>query len=195
MSLKSLSEESTNIDKCKTELFKIVKTEAFQKMEVSLSSGGKSDYYIDGKLITLSPTGSYLLAKYIFKRLEGEIKEHKIDAIGGLTLGADPIVSAVILMSFIKGSPINGFIIRKEPKKHGKQLMIEGHLKPKDQVVIVDDVTTKGKSVLKAIEEVEKIGCSVVKIISLVDRLEGAAEEFSKKGYQFNPIFTRKDLE
>ncbi|MBI5554553.1 MAG: orotate phosphoribosyltransferase [Elusimicrobia bacterium] len=164
-------------------------------MEVSLSSGGKSNYYIDGKLVTLSPKGSYLLAAYIFSTLEDEIRAQKIDAIGGLTLGADPIVSAVILISFIRKYPIKGFIVRKEPKKHGKQLMIEGPLQAKERVVIVEDVTTKGKSVLKAIEEVEKIGCRVVKIISLVDRLEGAAEEFSQKGYKFEPLFTRKDLE
>ena len=109
-------------------------------------------------------------------------------------MGADPIIASTITLSYINDCPINGFIVRKEPKKHGKQLLVEGILKKNDRVIIIDDVTTTGASVLKAINTIEEIGAQVIKIISIVDRLEGAKDSFKNKGYEFNSIFTKDEL-
>ena len=160
----------------------------------SLSSGVQSNFYIDGKQVTLHPEGSFLVAKVILEMITNDIQNGGVDAIGGLTLGADPIIASTITLSYINDCPINGFIVRKEPKKHGKQLLVEGILKKNDRVIIIDDVTTTGASVLKAINTIEEIGAQVIKIISIVDRLEGAKDSFKNKGYEFNSIFTKDEL-
>lgn len=156
----------------------------------NLSSGKKSDYYIDGKMVTLDSEGAFLTAKVIFDM----IASVDFDAIGGLTLGADPIVGALALFGYINNKPIQAFIVRKEPKKHGTMKLIEGKLTKGSKVIIVDDVVTTGNSILQAIETVEKENCEVVKIIVLVDRQDGAREKFNSKGYEFEPIFTKEDL-
>ena len=117
----------------------------------------------------------------------------KVDAVGGPTIGADPIAAAVALLSSQTGHPIKAFIVRKEAKKHGLQKMIEGPaLQEGDHVVMLEDVITTGGSVLAAIQEVEKLGARVVKVICLVDRNEGAKETLSN--YNYSPIFTLQDL-
>ena len=156
-----------------------------------LSSGKKSDYYIDGKIVTLDSEGSFLTAKVIFDMIEPV----DFDAIGGLTLGADPIVAALALFGYINKRPIQTFIVRKEPKKHGTMKLIEGKLVQGSKVIIVDDVVTTGKSILQAIDVVKQEKCEVVKIIALVDRQEGAREKFNSLGYEFEPIFTRENLD
>ena len=179
------------LKKEKSRLLEILKNKALKKEETELSSGRKSDYYLDGKLVTLDPEGAYLVAKIIIELLKGE----QIDGIGGLTIGADPIVSAVAAISYGEGFPIPAFIVRNGHKKHGMMKIIEGCLKKDSNVVIVDDVVTTGSSIFKAISEVEKEGCKVVKVIAIVDRLEGAKERFAEKGYTFISIFTREDLQ
>ena len=121
--------------------------------------------------------------------LQGE----RVDAVGGPTLGADPIAAAVALLSSQTGKPIRAFIVRKEAKKHGMQKMIEGPaLEKGDHVVIVEDVITTGGSVLQAIQEVEKLGAKVARVICLVDRSEGSSASLAP--YNFTPIFTVTDL-
>ena len=171
-------------------LLELIKKEAVFKGDYTLSSGKKSGYYIDLRLITLSPEGAYLIATILFD----ELKEEKIDAIGGLTLGADPIASAYAAISFMRGKPASAFIIRKEEKKHGKAKLIEGPLKKGARVVIVDDVATSGGSMVKAIDAVEKEGCKVVKVICLVDRNEGASSELAKRGYSLFALYNLNDL-
>jgi orotate phosphoribosyltransferase len=173
------------------QLLELIKKDAVYKGgEYVLSSGKKSSYYIDMRLITLSSVGAYLIANILFD----ELKNDDIDAIGGLTLGADPIAAAYAAISFQRGKPTQAFIVRKEEKKHGKNRLIEGPLKKGAKTVIVDDVATTGGSLLKAIDAVEKEGGTVVKVISLVDRGLGASEELAKKGYGLHSLYSLKDL-
>lgn len=176
-------------DEIREALLKLVKEKAVCKGEHKLASGKTSSFYIDGKQVTLDAQGLFLLGKMILTLIQGV----KVDAVGGPTLGADPIAAAVALLSSQTGKPLKAFIVRKEEKKHGTQKRIEGPLLNKgDRVVVVEDVITSGKTVLDAIQEVEKTGSRVVKVICLVDREEGAREALSR--YDFSPIFTRKEL-
>ncbi len=152
--------------------------------EFTLASGKKSDRYFEGKRLTLHPEGAYLVGKEILERLEGT----GVEAIGGLAMGAFPIITAVALVSHQEGKPIPSFIVREEAKQHGTRRKIEGHLRKGSKVAIVDDVITAGGSVLKAIEAVRAEGCEVVKVIVIVDRNEGGSERLRKEGYNFEAI-------
>ena len=151
--------------------------------EFVLSSGKKSNLYIDCRKITLHPEGAKLIGKIILEKLKGI----KVDAIGGLTLGADPITSTVVALS-----DIPGFIVRKKEKEHGTKQKIEGLLEAGWNAVVVEDVATSGASALQAIEAVEAAGAKVVKVISVVDREKGAREALIK--YDFDPIFRKSEL-
>lgn len=175
--------------KLKEELLKAISEKAVVRGERTLASGKKSNFYIDGKQVTLDPHGLLLVGKTILAILAGT----KVDAIGGPTIGADPIASAVSLLSSQTGHPIRAFIVRKEAKKHGMQKMIEGPaIQPGDHVVMVEDVITTGGSVLTAIKEVEALKAKVIRVISLVDRNEGAVDLLAP--YNYTPIFTLQDL-
>ena len=176
-------------EKLKSDLLEALKTKAIVRGERTLASGKKSNYYIDGKQVTLDAHGLLLVGKVILSMLHGS----KVEAIGGPTLGADPIAAAVSLLSSQTGHPLKAFIVRKEAKKHGMQKMIEGPaLKAGDRVVMVEDVITTGGSVLNAIKEVQALGCQVIKVICLVDRGEGGTELLAP--YNYSPIFTLKEL-
>ena len=182
-----------NVHNYKKELLECIKTDTIsQGEEVTLSSGKKSNLYVDSKIVTLSPKGAYLTGMVLTDALKGV----DFDAIGGMTMGADPIVGAFAAISYnTSNHDKSTFIIRKEPKKHGKQKWIEGPLKPNSKVVIIDDVTTTGESILNSIKVIkENTNCQIVKIISLVDRLEGASEKLKEEGYVLESIFTRRDL-
>jgi orotate phosphoribosyltransferase len=171
-------------------LRELIRREGVRLGEVKLSKGGTSTYYIDCRMVTTHPEGAFLIGEIILDMLAGE----KLDAIGGPTLGADPIVGAVCYASFCRNQPLPGFMVRKATKEHGLQKMIEGHLPQGARVAIVEDVLTTGGSVLEAIREVEKAGGRVARIIGIVDRLQGAREKFEAAGYRFTPIFTKTDL-
>lgn len=158
-------------------LFDLLLQHSFQRGEFTLSSGKKSPYYLDGRMTTLSAEGARLIGEILYEM----IAPLQVDVIGGLTLGADPIVSAVSLTSALHGNPINGFLIRKEAKAHGTGRQVEGHLRPKSRVVLVEDVMTTGQSFLKAIEAVKNTEptCTIVQLIALVDRQEGGLETLS----------------
>ena len=175
--------------KLKEDLLTLIKEKAVVRGERTLASGKVSNYYIDGKQVTLDAQGIFLTAKVISHM----IQSLGASAIGGPTLGADPIAAAVSLLSSQSGKPIKAFLVRKESKDHGMQKMIEGPaLEPGDKVIMVEDVITTGGSVLKAIREVEKTGAKVVKVICLVDRNEGATETLAN--YNYSPIFTLLEL-
>jgi len=159
-------------------------TRALLYGEFTLSSGKKSDHYYDGKQLTLHPEGAYLIGEEILHRLAGI----DVDAIGGLVIGAIPIVTAVTLVSHKEGKPIPSFIVREEPKEHGTRKKIEGQFRKGSKVAIIDDVITRGGSVKKAIDAVEAEGCEVVKVIVIVDRKEGGSERLRKEGYNFEAI-------
>ena len=149
--------------------------------EFKLSAGGTSSYYFDGRLITLDPEGAYHVAKAILPIL----RECGAEAVAGPTLGADPIVSSVAVMSYVEGNALPGLIVRKEAKQHGGRRAIEGPLTPCARVAIVDDTCTTGSNLLHAIEAVEAEGCQVVKVISILDRREGGSDEIRRRGYDF----------
>jgi orotate phosphoribosyltransferase len=152
--------------------------------DFTLSSGKKSDHYYDGKQLAQHPEGAYLIGEEILDRLAGI----DVDAIGGLAMSAIPIVTAVTLVSHVKGKPIPSFWVREEPKEHGIRKRIEGQFRKGSKVAIIDDVITLGGSVKKAIEAVEAEGCKVVKVIVIVDRKEGGSERLRKEGYNFEAI-------
>ena len=157
---------------------------AFLRGEFTLTSGKKSNYYFDGKKVTLSPEGAYQVGKVIFDQLAGV----GIDAIGGVPVGAYPMVAAVALVSHLEGKPIPAFMVREETKEHGTKRKIEGHLKEGSRVALVDDVITTGGSLLRAIEAVEMAKCKVVKVVALVDRHEGGSDRLKEEGYDFSAI-------
>ncbi|OGC21504.1 orotate phosphoribosyltransferase [candidate division WOR-1 bacterium RIFOXYB2_FULL_42_35] len=161
----------------------LFETGAVKTGDFTLSSGKKSNFYVDCRKVTLHPQGAKLIGKIILEK----IKDLKVDAIGGLTLGADPITSAVVTLGNVPG-----FIVRKKAKEHGTQQKIEGIIEKGFDVVIVEDVATTGASALQAIEAVEAFGAKVIKVISVVDREEGAAEAL--KNYDFEPIVKKSEL-
>ena len=146
-----------------------------------LSAGGTSHYYFDGRMITLDPEGAYNICKALLPIL----RECGATAIAGPTLGADPIVSALSVISYTEGKAIPGLIIRKETKQHGGQRIIEGPIVEGAKVAVVDDTCTSGASLLHAIDAVEGVGCTVVKVISILDRNEGGSDIIKKRGYDF----------
>jgi len=172
----------------KGELYKLIKEKAVVFAEVTLSSGMKSNYYIDCKQVTMDPKGAFLIGEVLSGLTEDA------DAIGGLAIGADPIAVAVSVRSFEKGRPIPSFIVRKGQKAHGMMKRIEGPLAPSSKVIVVDDVITKGGSILEAIEAVEAEGCQVLKVMCLVDRQQGGSDIIKNKGYRVEALFTPSDL-
>lgn len=137
-----------------------------------LVSGKMSNYYFNCKMVTLNPEGMYLIGNIIFDM----IKDLDVKAIGGLTLGADPIAYAVAYTSYLKEKPIEAFVVRKSAKSHGTMQWIEGYVKAEDKVVIVDDVITTGKSTIEAITRAREAGLDIAKVIALIDRQEGGYE-------------------
>lgn len=167
---------------------------SYEKKEVILSSGQKSSFYFDGKQTALHPEGGTLLGELLFERLSQ--LSPPIVAVGGPTLGADPLVTAVSLTSFQKNKPLPAFIIRKEPKKHGTQAWIEGgkNLESGMNVAIVEDVMTTGESALKAVKRAEEIGLKVGVVLVVVDREDGGRELIESNGYNFEALFTKSEL-
>ncbi len=178
-------------DTDKTRLLQIIRKDAYFKEKIILSSGKESDYYIDARRVTLSAEGAYLCAKIIL----GMLKDETVDAIGGPTLGADPIVGAIGVLSLQIGKPLNTFIIRKAPKPYGKQQQIEGPLiGPRSKIVLLDDVATTGKAFLDSIEVLRKMGINAPKAICIVDRNEGAREALAQEKCDLLSIFNISEI-
>jgi orotate phosphoribosyltransferase len=158
--------------------------------DFTLASGRKSRYYFDSKKTTLLPEGAYLAAREVLRTLRDNGVH--ADAIGGLTLGADPIVCPVAALSFVEGPPMRAFIVRKEAKDHGTGRRIEGDVPAGSKVVIVDDVVTTAGSTLKAIDAAREAGLTVVAVVCIVDREEGGTEKLSS--WPFYPLFRRSEI-
>lgn len=157
--------------------------------DFQLASGGASTVFFDMKKTLLTPEGANLTADLILDL----ISDYPVDAIGGLVIGACPIADAVCVKSY-PDRPITAFYVRKEPKSTGTQNMIEGTLRGDERVVLVDDVTTKGGSTLRAVMAVRELGCSVVRAITVVDRLEGAKQNLAEHDVELVSLFTRDDF-
>ncbi len=181
----------TNLLDIRNTAFQIIKERSFIRGDVTLSSGQKSDHYFDMKPTMLHPTGAHALCELILDRL-GNVK---VDYIGGIEMGAVPLIGPLVMLSGLKGRPIPGFFVRKNVKQHGTMKRIEGvdDLNGK-HVVIVEDVTTTGQSAMKSIEMVQADGAVVSLVISLLDRQQGAADLYREAGLNFQSLFVASDF-
>jgi len=167
---------------------------SYREGTFTLTSGKTSDFYIDGKQTTLDAEGAYLCGRLLYGLLKKE--KEPIEAVGGMTLGADPLVTAVSLISYLEKAPIPAFIVRKEAKGHGTGNFLEGkaNLKPGCRVALLEDVVTTGGTLLQVIERVENEGFTVGLVATVVDRQEGGAETLAGAGYPLKSLFTRAQL-
>ena len=170
-------------------LLEIIRQKSFLRGQFKLASGAISDYYLDMKPTSFDPEGASLIAEIVC----GKLVLDTADAIGGLELGAVPIVAAVCAHSW-PSHPIKGFVVRKEKKGHGTDQKIDGNFTPGMKVVLIEDVTTKGGSVMQAVRAVRAQGAQVMRIITIVDRQEGAKDNLKKEGLELDAIFTTADL-
>jgi orotate phosphoribosyltransferase len=176
----------------KARLLAIIREKSFltEGGPFKLASGATSDYYLDLKPTMFSPEGLSLIGDIVYGMVRGD---RSVDAVGGLELGAVPIVAAVSMRSFGE-RPVDAFVVRKETKDHGTSKKIDGNFRDNATVVLFEDVTTRGGSVMQAVHAVRARGGKVTKIITIVDRLEGAAENLQKEGIALEAVFTIRDL-
>jgi len=158
--------------------------------EFVLSSGATSNYYIDVRKTSLHPQGLRLISQLFYDLIQTE----DVTAVGGLTLGADPLVSGLMLYAAEKGRPLEGFLVRKTQKDHGLRGQVEGNLAGHKRVIILDDVITSGESSLIAAEAAESYKADVVRILAVVDREQGATQIFQQRGYPFSSLFSIGEL-
>jgi len=171
-------------------LMELVRAKALKFGEFTLASGKKASYYLDGKQVVLDSAGAVLIGEGILDLLAGDLPM----AVGGMAIGADPITAAVITMAGVRGIPLKGILVRKEPKGHGTNQFVEGPVRPGDSVAIVEDVVTTGGSSLLAIERAEAFGLKVQRVIAIIDRMEGGAQAFTQRGYPFTSLLTIRDF-
>ena len=164
---------------------------AYKEGDFVLSSGQRSSYYINGKQVTLHPQGALAMGRLLLSQLAMDT-----EAVAGLTLGADPIVSAVSVVSALENRPIPALIVRKESKGHGTMAYIEGPTLPEGaKVVVLEDVVTTGQSAMKAVERLREAGYSVEQVIALVDRQQGGAEFYQSAGLKFEAVFSIQEIQ
>jgi orotate phosphoribosyltransferase len=163
------------------------------KPSFTLASGRKSSFYFNCKPTTLSSEGLYLTGNLLFGIMKKK-PAWRVKGVGGLTLGADPIANAIAYTAHIKGERLESFVVRKEPKKHGTMLWIEGAVEKGDRVLVVEDVITTGGSSKKAVERARKCGLKVVGLLALIDRQEGGREVIESMGIPFQALFTKEDI-
>jgi orotate phosphoribosyltransferase len=173
-------------------LIAILQRDALRQGSFTLASGRSSHYYVDGRKVTLSAEGAAVIGAGVLCLLEGR---SEIQAVGGLTMGADPIVGATLALASAAGrGELRGFLVRKQAKGHGTGKLVEGPVEAGMTVAIVDDVATTGGSSLQAVDAVEAMGCKVGVVIAVLDRLEGAAAAFAARGLEFRSLVTIRDL-
>ena len=182
--INTLWKEDTKV--LKDKLLNILAKESYIEGKIILSSGKESNYYVDGKRTTLDAEGGLIVSILFLRMLKKEIL-----AVGGLSVGADPLASGVSQVGYLLDGKEkkNAFYVRKEPKKYGRSLWIEGPLEQGINVAILEDVVTTGASSLKAVEKVTEYGCKVKQILAVVDRNEGGREAFKKLGLEYSYLF------
>ena len=175
-----------------SELVSLIGTKALKRGTFRLASGREASFYLDAKQVVLDARGSMLVGRAILEKLKalGPLP----DAVGGMSIGADPITSAVVTMAGVEGLPLKGFMVRKEPKDHGTKKYIEGPVAPGQRVVIVEDVTTTGGSSLLAIDRAQEFGLVVERVVTVIDRLAGAQAAFAARGIPLESLVTIRDL-
>jgi orotate phosphoribosyltransferase len=174
--------------------FALIKARSFLRGNFVLASGKKSEYFLDMKPTMFDPEGAHALAELLLDQLS----DVKVDYVGGLALGAVPLISTLTMLSHQKGRPVSGFFVRKEVKDHGTKKLLEGlrggESMQGKKVVIIDDVTTTGGSSMIAVDAVQESGAEVILGLSVVDREQGAAETYGKRGIPFRAIFSARDF-
>jgi orotate phosphoribosyltransferase len=189
---------SLDFDSTRQQLLAKLKEKSVFFGDFLLSSGGRSSFYIDCRLTTLDPEGACLVGRVLNAMIQQEIAAsgQPVKAVGGLTMGADPVALAIAIASFSEQSPVllPAFSVRKAPKAHGQTKLIEGNFKSGDSVVVLDDVVTRGDSTLKAIESVEQAGGKVAFVAVLVDREEGGSDKIRAMGHKLLCAFKRVEL-
>jgi orotate phosphoribosyltransferase len=178
----------------RAELFELIRTRSFGRGKIMLASGRESDFYFDLRPTTIHPAGATCIGELIADALEGTTAEF----VGGLEMGAVPIATSVAIASHRRGGNLQAFFVRKKPKDHGAKKLVEGlpkgeTLKGKN-VVVVEDVTTTGGSALQAAEALRQEGANIVLVLTIVDRLEGAAETFAAEKLPFRALFTADEF-
>lgn len=182
-----------DIQEMKRRLAQLLVEKSYREGEFTLTSGRKSDYYFDGKQTALHPEGGWLIG-HLFNDLLADVPG--ITAVGGMTLGADPLVSATSVISHELGRPLAAFIVRKSPKGHGTNQYLEGlsNLAPGASVAMLEDVVTTGGSLLTACERVREAGFSIAAVCTVLDREEGGREAIEAAGYSLRSLFRRAEL-
>ncbi|EPR37630.1 Orotate phosphoribosyltransferase [Desulfovibrio sp. X2] len=173
-------------------LARLLYAKSYIEGEITLTSGKKSDYYFDCKQTALHPEGSWCIGTLFLEML----KDTDVQGVGGMTLGADPLVSSVTVLSHLASRPLPGFIVRKEAKGHGTGRFLEGlgNFTPGMKVAMLEDVVTTGGTLIKACERVRDAGLEIVAVCAILDREEGGRENLAKAGYDLKSIFTRAEL-
>jgi len=173
------------------ELLDILHRDAFIKKQVVLASGKVSNYYVDVRRVSLNSRGIYLIANLMWPL----VKEANVTAVGGLTMGADPIVTGICMVAAQNGVNLKGFLVRKEAKGHGQKQLIEGpQLSEGERVIVVDDVATSASSIIKAIEAAREAKLNVVKAMCVLDRGEGATENLTKLNCSLVSLYKKEDM-
>ncbi|MDR3109439.1 MAG: orotate phosphoribosyltransferase [Planctomycetaceae bacterium] len=176
------------------QLQELIREKSLRFGDFTLASGKKATYYLDGKQVTLDSVGAKLVGESILDLIQADSSLNDVAAVGGMSIGADPITAAVITMAAVRGLPLRGFMVRKKSKGHGTNQYIEGPVKAGERVVIVEDVVTTGGSSLEAIERVESAGMKVAAVIAIIDRMEGGAEAFEQRGYKLRSLLKITDF-
>lgn len=187
----SLEIATLDLETLRRQLLDLICQVAYQEGDFVLTSGQSSTYYINGKQITLHPEGGLAIGRLLLSLLPAETQ-----AVAGLTLGADPMVTATSVVGAYEGRPLTALIVRKEAKGHGTRAYIEGPALPEGTpVTVLEDVVTTGQSALKAVERLKTGGYQVNGILALVDRQQGGAETYEAAGIPFQALFTISDIQ
>ena len=176
----------------KRRLAKLLLKKSYREGEFTLSSGQKTDYYFDCRQTALHPEGAWMIGN-LFANI---IQDIPAEAIGGMTMGADPLVTATALIAWQQGRPLAGLLVRKEAKGYGAKQYIEGlaNVMPGDRVIMLEDVVTSGASVLKACLRAQEAGLTIAAVCAILDREEGGREAVSAAGFELKSLFTRPEL-
>ncbi len=187
-----MSADQEQVMELKRRLARLLVEKSYREGDFVLASGRRSDYYFDCRVTALHAEGSWLIGT-LFNHM---LRELDIKGVGGMTLGADPLVSATTVISHEQGRPLNGLLVRKEAKGHGTGQYVEGlgNFKAGDRVAMLEDVVTTGGSLLKACHRITDAELSIVAVCAILDREEGGREKLREAGYELLALFTRAEL-
>lgn len=188
--MKPLFPNETERRGARARLREVIREHSLEFGDFALASGGRSHFYLDLRKTTTDPEGAYLVATLLLDRLDAS----RPDAVGGPSLGADPMVGALAALSHVHGRPLRTFIVRASAKDHGLERMIEGHLREGDRVVLLDDVATQGGALVRAARVVREHGAQALRALTILDRQSGGVERLAREGVQLDSLFVIGDI-